>query len=48
MKLDIKVQEGKHEKAIDIDRQVNDKERVAAALENDNVRQVIEELIRER
>ena len=48
MKLDIKVAPGKHDKAADIDRQVNDKERVAAAMENETVRHAIEELIRER
>ena len=43
-----KVAPGKHDKAADIDRQVNDKERVAAAMENETVRHAIEELIRER
>ena len=48
MKLDIKVLPGKHDKAGEIDRQVNDKERVAAAMENETVRSAIEELIKER
>ena len=48
MKLEIKVHPGKHDKAVEIDRQVNDKERVAAAMENESVRSAIEELIKER
>jgi len=42
MKLEVKVAEGKHDKCAEIDKQVNDKERVAAAMENEVVMQVIE------
>ena len=45
MKLHIKVAPGKHDKSAEIDKQVNDKERVAAAMENETVSQAIEELI---
>lgn len=48
MKLEIICKPGKHDKATEIDRQVNDKERVAAALENEVVMAMIEDLIRER
>ena len=47
MKLEIKVAEGRHDKGAEIDKQVNDKERVAAAMENEVVMNAIEELIRE-
>ena len=47
-KIDIYVQEGKHDNKAGIDRQVNDKERVFAALENEVVAGAIEELIKER
>ena len=47
-KIDIYVQEGKHDNKEGIDRQVNDKERVFAALENEAVAGAIEELIKER
>ncbi len=39
--------EGKHDSKTAIDKQVNDKERVSAAMENEMVRGAIEELIRE-
>jgi len=48
MKLAIHVQKGKHDTSAQIDRQVNDKERVAAAMENETVSNAIEELIKER
>ena len=47
-KVDIEVQEGKHDNKKAIDRQVNDKERVSAAMENEAVRGAIEDLIKER
>ena len=47
-KIDILVQEGKHDTKAAIDRQVNDKERVCAAMENEDVRGAIEDLIKER
>ena len=47
-KIDIFVQEGKHDNKAAIDRQVNDKERVFAAMENEDVRGAIEDLIKER
>ena len=47
-KIDIYVQEGKHDNKSAIDRQVNDKERVCAALENEDVAVAIEDLIKER
>jgi hypothetical protein len=48
MKVEIKVKEGKHDKGAEIDKQVNDKERVAAAMENETVMSAIENLIKER
>ena len=42
------VQEGKHSIKDQIDKQVNDKERVLAAMENDSIIQVIADLIKER
>ena len=47
-KIDIYVQEGKHDTKEAIDRQVNDKERVQAAMENVDVAGAIEDLIKER
>ncbi|KAA8491755.1 MIP18 family protein FAM96A [Porphyridium purpureum] len=44
-KLDIKVVEGTHATDRDITKQLNDKERVAAALENPRLRQMVEECI---
>lgn len=46
-KIDIFVQEGKHNTKEAIDQQVNDKERVCAAYENEDVRGAIEDLIKE-
>ena len=42
MKLEVKTKEGRHDKGAEIDRQVNDKERVAAAMENEVVMAAIE------
>ncbi|TNV75530.1 hypothetical protein FGO68_gene7357 [Halteria grandinella] len=47
-KIDILVQEGKHTIKDQIDKQVNDKERVLAAMENEAIRAAIEDLIKER
>ena len=46
-KLDIMVSEGAHTIEGDVNKQINDKERVAAAMENPNLREVVEECIRE-
>ena len=48
MKVEIIVKVGKHDKGAEIDKQVNDKERVAAAMENETVMSAIENLIKER
>ena len=48
MKLEIRVKAGRHDKASEIDKQVADKERVAAAMENEAVMGVIEGLIKEK
>jgi hypothetical protein len=42
------VQEGKHSIKDQIDKQVNDKERVLAAMENDSIISVIADLIKDR
>jgi hypothetical protein len=42
------VQEGTHSTVEDINKQINDKERVAAALENPNLRQTVELCIRDQ
>jgi hypothetical protein len=47
VKLDIHIKEGTHSTVKDINKQINDKERVAAALENPNLRQTVELCIRE-
>ena len=47
-KIDVLVQDGKHDTKAEIDKQVNDKERVLAAMENPAVVSAIEDLIRER
>ncbi|CAG0893288.1 unnamed protein product [Cyprideis torosa] len=44
-KLDIKVEEGSHLSADDVTKQINDKERVAAALENPNLRKMVDSCI---
>ena len=46
-KIDLKVKEGTHSTAAEITKQINDKERVAAALENPNLLKVVEECIKE-
>lgn len=47
VKLDILVKEGTHDTEGDINKQINDKERVAAAMENPNLRETVEECIKE-
>ena len=47
-KIEVLVQEGKHETKYEIDKQVNDKERVLAALEDEHVQAAISGLIRDR
>ena len=44
-KIRIHVQEGKHETKPEIDKQVNDKERVGAAMENEHLSDLIYSLI---
>ena len=43
-KIDILVQDGKHDQQYQIDKQVNDKERVLAALEKENIQDAIQRL----
>ena len=45
-KIDLAIAEGTHSTGPEITKQINDKERVAAALENPNLRQTVEECIR--
>jgi len=44
-KIDIFIKEGSHSTADEITKQINDKERVAAALENPNLKSTVEECI---
>ncbi len=46
-KLDIVVCEGSHSIEEDVNKQINDKERVAAAMENPNLRDMVEQCIQE-
>ncbi len=46
-KLDICVTEGMHAIEADVNKQINDKERVAAAMENPSLRDMVEECIKE-
>ena len=46
-KLDISVAEGSHSVEKDVNKQINDKERVAAAMENPHLREMVEQCIRE-
>ena len=46
-KVDILVKDGKHSLKKDIDKQVNDKERYTAAMENELVMAAFEKLIKE-
>ena len=44
-KVDVNVTPGKHAQERDVNKQLNDKERVAAALENDNLRGVVDKCL---
>ncbi|GMY11531.1 Protein AE7-like [Fagus crenata] len=44
-KVDIKVSPGSHANEESVNKQLNDKERVAAALENPNLRQLVDECL---
>ncbi|KAH3837024.1 cytosolic iron-sulfur assembly component 2A-like [Dreissena polymorpha] len=46
-KLDIFIKEGSHDTADEINKQINDKERIAAAMENPNLRKLVNECINE-
>ena len=46
-KLDICVFEGTHSIEGDVNKQINDKERVAAAMENPSLREMVEECIKD-
>ena len=46
-KLDIMVGEGSHSTEEDVNKQINDKERVAAAMENPGLKEMVEECIKE-
>lgn len=47
-KLDIFIQEGTHETAAEINKQINDKERIAAAMENPNLRELVNRCLNEQ
>ncbi|XP_046986553.1 cytosolic iron-sulfur assembly component 2A [Schistocerca americana] len=44
-KLDISIKEGTHSTEGEINKQINDKERIAAAMENPNLREIVESCI---
>ncbi|XP_028410679.1 cytosolic iron-sulfur assembly component 2A-like isoform X2 [Dendronephthya gigantea] len=46
-KLDIYLTKGTHNSEIEINKQINDKERVAAAMENPNLRKIVEDCLKE-
>ncbi|KAK3727926.1 hypothetical protein QZH41_016378 [Actinostola sp. cb2023] len=46
-KLDIFLAKGSHSTEQEINKQINDKERVAAAMENPNLRKIVENCIEE-
>ncbi|XP_078539093.1 cytosolic iron-sulfur assembly component 2A [Lissotriton helveticus] len=46
-KLEIYIAEGAHSTEEDINKQINDKERVAAAMENPSLREIVENCVRE-
>lgn len=46
-KVDLAVREGSHSTAAEVTKQINDKERVAAALENPNLKETVERCIAE-
>lgn len=47
LKLDIFIKKGAHNTEEEINKQINDKERIAAAMENPNLRKIVEECIQE-
>ncbi|XP_050716793.1 cytosolic iron-sulfur assembly component 2A-like isoform X1 [Eriocheir sinensis] len=47
-KVNISIAQGTHNIVEDVNKQINDKERVAAALENPNLSQVVEKCLEER
>ncbi|XP_011506515.1 PREDICTED: MIP18 family protein CG30152 [Ceratosolen solmsi marchali] len=46
-KLDIYIKQGAHSTEQEINKQINDKERIAAAMENPNLRELVEKCIKE-
>ncbi|XP_044135278.1 cytosolic iron-sulfur assembly component 2A [Bufo gargarizans] len=46
-KLEIYISEGTHSTEEDINKQINDKERVSAAMENPNLREIVEQCVTE-
>ncbi|XP_058796818.1 MIP18 family protein galla-1-like isoform X1 [Phymastichus coffea] len=46
-KLDIYIKDGAHSTEQEINKQINDKERIAAAMENPNLRELVEKCIQE-
>jgi hypothetical protein len=44
-RLDVRIKEGTHSTAEQVNKQLADKERVAAALENDNLRGVLDKMM---
>ncbi|XP_029430639.1 cytosolic iron-sulfur assembly component 2A-like isoform X2 [Rhinatrema bivittatum] len=46
-KLEIYISEGTHSTEEDINKQINDKERVAAAMENPNLKEIVEQCVTE-
>uniref|UniRef100_H3CAS1 Cytosolic iron-sulfur assembly component 2A n=2 Tax=Tetraodon nigroviridis TaxID=99883 RepID=H3CAS1_TETNG len=46
-KLEIYISEGTHSTEEDVNKQINDKERVAAAMENPNLREIVEQCVAE-
>ncbi|XP_054278099.1 MIP18 family protein galla-1 [Macrosteles quadrilineatus] len=47
IKLDIRIKKGAHDTEDEINKQINDKERVAAAMENPNLKDMVENCIKE-
>ncbi|KAH8411032.1 hypothetical protein KR222_007458 [Zaprionus bogoriensis] len=47
IKLDIYIKKGAHQTEEEINKQINDKERIAAAMENPNLRELVENCIKE-
>ncbi|XP_017147056.1 MIP18 family protein galla-1 [Drosophila miranda] len=47
IKLDIYIKKGAHQTEDEINKQINDKERIAAAMENTNLRQLVENCIKD-